>query len=105
MIGRDMVELQVTRVNYYSPHDESCFFDWLNKMRFVKEFHSKGDALLLSVDRTSMTRADLEDLIGFFYRYDISMPQLKVFDCPEYSGWFRNREKYWYYRVFRSKAR
>lgn len=105
MSGEDLVELRVGRVTYYSPHDESCFFAWLHKMRFVEEFHGRGDAIILSVNRASMTRADLEDLIGFFYRYDISMPQLKVFDCPEFSGWFRNREKYWYYRVFRSKAR
>lgn len=48
MSGEDLVELRVGRVTYYSPHDESCFFAWLHKMRFVEEFHGRGDAIVRS---------------------------------------------------------
>jgi hypothetical protein len=94
-----LVELDV----YYSTHDEQCFFDWLGRMECVRHFYGRGDTLYIVIERTLLTRRELLNLLGFFYRYNISMAQLRVLDSSEFSSLLRDRDAYWNYRMFRSK--
>lgn len=95
-----VVELKAESVAYYSKHDENCFFDWLGKISCVAKFYGRGRALFIVVDQAAVTRADLLELIGFFYRYGLDMTQLREFDWPEFSDWFRSGDAYWNDRVF-----
>lgn len=95
-----LVELKAEAVTYYSAHDEDAFFDWLGKMACVKSYYGKGTELYIVVDRAVVSRGELLDLIAFFYRYNMSMAQLREFDVPEFSGWFRRKDAYWSSRVF-----
>jgi hypothetical protein len=103
MSSQNIIELEARSVVYYSQHDEKCFFDWLDRMGCVKGYAGKGETLFIAVDRDRVTSAELLDLLGFFYRYGISMSQLQVFDLPQFSDWFPKRGTYWHYRVFRAK--
>lgn len=102
MKNEDLVELTAVSVTYYSHFDEECFFHWLKSMSFVKRYFGEGDVLFILVDKAAMTEADLMDLVGFFYRYGISMGQLRVFDCPQFKN-FRRSGTYWHHRVFKAK--
>lgn len=104
MSSPNTIELEAKGVVYYSQHDEQCFFDWLNRMDCVTGYSGRGDVLCITVDRDKVTSSELRDLLGFFYRYRISMRQLQVFDWPQFSEWFPRPGKYWHHRVFRAKA-
>jgi hypothetical protein len=103
MESDQLVELEAVRVKYYSPHDEQCFFDWLGRMECVRRFYGRGDTLYIVIDRALLSRREMHDLLGFFYRYNISMTQLRVLETPEFSRFLRDRDAYWNYRMFRSK--
>lgn len=98
-----LVELMAIRVTYYATHDEKCFFDWLGRMKCVRHFYGRGDTLYIVIDRALLTRREVLDLLGFFYRYNISMAQLRVLDSPEFSSLLRDPDAYWNYRMFRSE--
>lgn len=95
-----LVELRAEGVSYYSRHDEDCFFHWLGRMECVTKFYGRGKVLLIVVDRASVTRVELMELLGFFHRYGLDMKQLREFDWSEFSDWFRDENAYWHDRVF-----
>lgn len=103
MSDKDVVELQADCVGYYSKDDESCFFEWLQKIPCVDGYYGKGTVLFISVDRSKVGEEELLELLALFYRYSVSMAQLKIFDCPEFADWFRKKGAFWHYRVFRAK--
>lgn len=100
MSNDGLVELKADAVTYYSARDEYAFFDWLGKMVCVKNHYGKGTELYIVVDRAAVSQGELLDLIAFFYRYNMSMAQLREFDVPEFSDWFRRNDAYWNSRVF-----
>jgi hypothetical protein len=63
----------------------------------------KMDAVSVRSGERSVRRREVLDLLGFFYRYNISMAQLRVLDSPEFSSLLRDPDAYWNYRMFRSK--
>lgn len=92
--------LAAISVSYYSRHDEDCFFHWLGRMECVTKFYGRGKVLLIVIDRASVTRVELMELLGFFHRYGLDMKQLREFDWSEFSDWFRDENAYWHDRVF-----
>lgn len=98
-----VVEFKAEGVSYYSRHDEDCFFHWLGKIKCVTKFYGQGRVLFIVVDRAAVTRIELMELLGFFYRYGLDMTQLREFDWPEFSDWFHDGDAYWSDRVFASR--
>ncbi|HDS0949304.1 TPA: hypothetical protein QDZ34_003187 [Stenotrophomonas maltophilia] len=94
------VVLNAERVVFYSMTDERSFFEWLAKMPFVLDVVGRGLVIEITVDTSMVDDDGLRELIAFFQRYRVSMRQLRVFDCEEFSDWFRRRNTFWYKKVF-----
>lgn len=92
--------LVATSVTYFSQHDETAFFDWLNRLECVAGFEGSGKHLFIDLERIP-TDDDLRDLLALFHRYKVNMRQLARFDRPR-RAWFHNPKAYWYRRVFGS---
>jgi hypothetical protein len=91
--------LIATRVIYYSPNDETAFFQWLGRVDCVEGFEGSGPKLFIDLKRAP-TDDELRDLLALFYRYKIDMRQLAQFDQARRASWFRDPQMYWYRRVF-----
>jgi len=93
--------LTCKKVLYYSLKDEDAFFEWIKKIKGIKNFEGAKDELYLDLVDEPLTDQDLEDLIGLFYRYNIDMKQLARFLTPENKSWFYdNKKAFWHKRVF-----
>ena len=90
------------RVIFYSQNDESAFFEWINKMKFVDRFSQAYDELYLHISKENLKDDELNDLIAFFYRYKIRrMKQLAAFLNEKNRKWFyENKDKYWHKKIF-----
>ncbi|MFC6011789.1 hypothetical protein [Nocardia lasii] len=99
MDGSDSVALQATDVWYYSPHDETAFFEWLGKIRAVRSFGGELRTLEIVVS-TPIDEESLRELLALFRRYDIDMAPLRVLGHPAVDPWFHDPRKYWHTDVF-----
>lgn len=96
--------LTCKRVLYYSLKDEDAFFEWIGKIKCIKNCDGIRYDLYLHLVDTQPTDEDLQDLIGLFYRYNVDMKQLARFLTPENKGWFYDEKKaFWHKKVFSSK--
>src|SRR5438128_1678362 len=87
-------------VRFYSPKDEDAFFEWIKKIHCIKNFFGVGKTLYLEAVGNEITDADLDELLGLFYRYNIDMKQLKRFLTEENKSWFfDNKQAYWHKKV------
>lgn len=96
------IELEATRVRFYSKGDEAAFFDWLKNMSFIESIEGHGATLYIKVDILAVDEEGLRELIAIFHRYCIDMRQFVVFDTDRFSGWFRCPSSYWHKAVFDS---
>ena len=88
-------------VYFYSPVDESLFFEWIKRIPGIKKVGGVGDKLYLHFKTTSISDNDLRDLLAMFYRYKIDMKQLRQFLNEDNREWFYGKPKgYWHRRVF-----
>jgi hypothetical protein len=89
------------RVIYYSQNDELAFFDWLKRIKCIKEIKGIGDELHLHVSGLRISDTALRDLLAIFERYKIDMKQLVQFSSERNRMWFQDDEmKYWHKRIF-----
>ena len=99
-VGRSkMPTLKCSNTVFFSQLDEGMFFDGLKKISAVKKIEGRGPDLFLSVPSRPSNKA-LRELLGLFFRYDVDMRQLAHFLTAQNRSWFRDREKYWFKRVF-----
>lgn len=92
--------IQVEEVMFCSQLDEAAFFEWLQKIRCVQSFEEKEHKLKLSIDRDAVDRLALLDLLAVFFRYNLDLKQLLIFEKPEFSEWLRRKEAYWQQLMF-----
>ena len=83
--------IECKRVKFFSPDDESAFFEWVEKIKSVNVKGQK-DSLLLTVDKQRFTDSDLHNLTALFRRYKISIKHLEIIINDE------NRESFEYYK-------
>jgi len=100
MTNKEVVELEASRVRFFSQNDESAFFDWLKKIDCIEKYEGRGEMIYLTVSTKAMTEDYLRELLSVFRRYEISMRQLSIFDRKQFSTWFRDKRAYWYVSVF-----
>ncbi len=103
--GRNVVELQADSVVFYSRQDEASFFAWLQQLPCVVEVAGKGRILHIQVDRQRVDDEALTELLALFYRYQVDMRQLRVFEERRFARWFRRREGYCHDAVFGQQGR
>jgi hypothetical protein len=95
-----LVQLSATSVRFYSRHDEEVFFSWLKKLDSFVECRGRLNVICLILQEDKVSDGDLEELIALFTRYCVDLSQLKIFDLPRFTKWFKDPEKFWYYQIF-----
>lgn len=60
----------------------------------------KGRILFIIVDEAAVTRTELLEVFGLFYRYDLDMKQLSTLNRPEFADLFRSGDSSWGDQVF-----
>lgn len=98
-MSRPTPVLSAPNVIYYHQNDETAFFEWLARISCVEKFDGVGCDLFIRLRRIP-NKHDLQELLAFFYRYNIDMRQLRQFESARNKVWFNNRNSYWYQRVF-----
>lgn len=77
-MSTDIVTIEATRVWYYSKHDESAFFEWLDKLQCVASYEGQGDTLYINIQKKKVDESCLRELLALFYRYNVDLSQLRV---------------------------
>ncbi|MDR3550583.1 MAG: hypothetical protein P4L31_04160 [Candidatus Babeliales bacterium] len=77
MVNQEII-VECKRVKFYCPDDKSAFFEWLKKIKSVREIKGKGDAILLILSNSIISDEDLDSLVSLFRRYKIAMKYLSV---------------------------
>jgi hypothetical protein len=95
-----IVEIEAVGVRFFSPSDESAFFEWLDKLQFVEKYEGRGRTLYISVNSSIVDEDGLRELLALFRRYGVGMRQLVMFDRDDFAHWFRNKQAYWYNDIF-----
>ena len=79
-------KIVATSVRYWHLSDERAFFEWLDRMPFVREYRGVVEDLFIEFNRTP-TYDDLWEIIGFCRRYGIDLRQLEQFVDSENRRW------------------
>lgn len=87
-------------VVYLSEHDESAFFEWLEKIKCVERITGSGDELYIKLKESPIDNMSLREILALFYRYDVDMKQLAQFLNNKNKKWFYGPQAYWFERVF-----
>jgi len=96
-----MQTLICKQVEFYSPNDETAFFEWLKKIRCIQEVAGISDEIHLKIPSKQVSDKCLRDLIAVFKRYQIDMKQLAQFLDDSNKTWFQaNTKTFWYKKVF-----
>ena len=85
---------------YYSRGDEDAFFEWLKRIKCVTKFEGSGTELRIHVRSKRISNQCLNELIGIFKRYTISMRQLAQFENESNRTWLRNPDFFWHREMF-----
>jgi hypothetical protein len=79
-------QLVATNVFYHGPSDERAFFEWLDRMPFVRDYQGVVRDLFIDLNREP-TYEDLWEIICFFRRYNIDLKQLEKFVTDANRNW------------------
>lgn len=86
-------------VLYYRDADERAFFEWLDRMPFVRDYHGVVRDLIIDLNRLP-TDDDLWEIIGFCRRYGVNMAQLPKFETDQNRDWMRDPKMVWRDEIF-----
>ncbi|MBW8752573.1 MAG: hypothetical protein JF595_00230 [Sphingomonadales bacterium] len=93
------LQIIATDVLYYHDADERAFFEWLDRMAFVRDYRGVVRDLFIDFNRFP-TDDDLWEIIGFCRRYGIDMAQLAKFETNENRDWMRDPKMVWNAEIF-----
>lgn len=101
MITKGKIVLEMSPVGpFYARGDEDSFFHWLSSIKSVEKYEGQGRVLYIDINPDLLDQYALKEIIALFHRYDVDMKQLAIFDTAEFSRWIRNKEAYWYPKIF-----
>lgn len=98
------LQITATDVLYYHEADERAFFEWLDRMTFVEDYHGIGGDLFINLNRRP-TDEDMWELIGLCRRYGVDMTQLAKFETDENTIWLRDPKMVWCQEIFGDPAK
>ncbi len=81
-----VAQIVASNVLYHHQNDERAFFEWLERMPFVQDYHGVVRDLFIELNRQP-TDADLWEIIGFCKRYGIDLKQLEKFLSDDKLNW------------------
>ncbi len=58
-----------TPLRFYCQNDETVYFEWISKIKSIKNVQGIGRELHLTIDTNKISNQDLLDLMGLFARY------------------------------------
>lgn len=99
----EIVTLRAVSTIFYSQYDEDMFFKWLNKIRCVETFGGEIETLNIAINKSKLTDIWLRELLALFYRYEVEMTQLRIFETEKNKHWFSEPEKYWHKLVYKEE--
>ena len=99
-----VIQIEATDVHYYSEHDEDVFFSWLPKIPCVEGHRGCLRTVYIRLACDLLREEDVRELIALYQRYNIEMGSLIALDLPEFAEWFRDKQKYWYSKIFKSRV-
>jgi hypothetical protein len=85
---------------YFSERDEAAFFNWLQSIPGVVSVTGEGRSLKIRLRSARLSGAALREFIALYERYRGDMTELAQFYNSSNASWFKNREAYWYAKVF-----
>lgn len=96
---------------WYSQADEGAFYNAIHGLDSVlgikvvsgKLFDGIPNQIELLLSKPKLHEDNLRDLIGLLFRYDVDMNCLRNQLTDENSSWFKQRDTYWYKKVFGTK--
>lgn len=103
--------LKAVGVTYYSPLDESTFFETLDRIGCVVSHWGRGDTLYIGVrieytqmsDNAVAANEDkwaLGDLVGLYRRYGMDVRELRTLGAGTFGPWFTSPDRYWHDDLF-----
>ena len=92
-------QIIATDILFYHDSDERAFFEWIDRMSFVRESYGVGRDMVICFNRFP-TDDDLWEIIGFCRRYHVEMTQLKSFLTDTNREWFFNPKMFWFEQIF-----
>jgi len=95
------IALHADSVEFYSQNDEQSFFEWLKRIKCIECLDGQGSILEIIVAKNLVDDECLRDILAIFYRYNINMKQLAIFQSERNKAWFCSSTKYWFDRVFK----
>ena len=100
MSKRELLEIEMVSVKFYSNKDEDDFFAWLQSIPSVVEVEGRGRSLYAFVNEAALSMDDAREFAALFYRYRISLKELAKFGSGPIAAEFNNPKGYWYTDVF-----
>jgi hypothetical protein len=83
------ITIVCTPLEFYTQNDESLLFNWIKKIRSIKNIKGIGNKLHLYLESQNIPNKDLLDLMGIFDRYQFNnAEQLKIFMNDDNKEWF-----------------
>ena len=87
---------------YFSQGDERALFEWLTRLKCVREVGGTGPYTEIRLRRSRLSNDDFRELLAIFHRYGIDKRVLRPFARKEMK-WVWNRTAYWYHGLFETK--
>ena len=76
-------------MQYFSPGDESAFFEWLQSIPGVVSVRGVGSELHVTVRSRRLSAPALRELLALYQRYGGDMNELAMFANPSNAAWFK----------------
>lgn len=92
-------QIVATDILFYHDSDERAFFEWIDRMPFVRDTRGMGGDMFIHLSRFP-TDEDLWEIIAFCRRYGVGMTQLAKFETDENRGWMRDPKMVWTAEIF-----
>ncbi|WP_156818851.1 hypothetical protein [Sphingomonas sp. Mn802worker] len=65
------------QTRYWSEGDEKAHFDWLGRIACIQDVRGRGTQVVLTIDPTAVTAADMIELCAIYRRYGGDLEQLQ----------------------------
>jgi hypothetical protein len=92
--------IECKRVKFFAPHDEDAFFEWLYKIKSIKEVKGKRDSILLTLHKKRIPHDDLHSLVALFRRYKVPMKNVEVIVTGHNRIWFERFQRSSHFNMY-----
>lgn len=84
---------------FYTPKDESVFFEWLKSINAIVSLRGVVRELEIEID-DKISESEFYELLGLFRRYKICYKKLRKLENDDNSSWLRSKKAYWHKKLY-----